>query len=193
MSDPGISDFESGRRHILAAIDEYLQANPQEKSIGQRLIQFINDDDNCFQRSNPHGHITASAWIIDPRSDKILLVHHRKLDAWLQCGGHADGDHDPARVALREAQEETGLKSLQFVTEMIFDIDIHPIPSQGSVQEHFHYDIRYLLAADANEQPTCSNETLAVKWLSAKELPKLTREYSVLRMAEKATGFLGRL
>ena len=43
---------------------------------------------------------------------RVLLTHHRKLDRWLQLGGHADGDRDLARVALKEAEEESGLAGL---------------------------------------------------------------------------------
>ncbi|MDZ7646212.1 MAG: NUDIX hydrolase [Cytophagales bacterium] len=91
------------------------------------------------------GHITGSAWIVDPSNTQALLVHHAKLNKWVQPGGHADGDENILQVALREAEEETGLKNFKVLSDPPFDVDIHLIPERADFPEHFHFDIRYLL------------------------------------------------
>ena len=88
--------------------------------------KFLHSAPEVFERSHPPGHFTGSAWLVSADGTRVLLMHHRKLDRWLQPGGHADGDTDLARVALREAQEETGVADLR-VEGDIFDIDRHRI------------------------------------------------------------------
>jgi 8-oxo-dGTP pyrophosphatase MutT (NUDIX family) len=114
-----------------------------------------------------------------------LLIHHAKLDRWLQPGGHADGDPDVLRVALREAQEESGLLNLAPVSPAIFDIDIHAIPARGSEPEHFHYDVRFLLEADRTAPLVMNREAKDMAWVRLDEVTSLTNEWSVLRMVEK--------
>src|SRR5215510_11521790 len=94
------------------------------------LRQFVAANPNCFERSLQIGHVTGSAWIVDLDRTHALLTHHRKLNKWLQLGGHADGDPDILRVALREAREESNLDAIRPVSENIFDVDIHVIPAR---------------------------------------------------------------
>ena len=136
------------------------------------------------------GHVTGSAWIVSPDRSQILLIHHRKLDRWLQPGGHADGDPDVAAVALREAQEETGLTSLKLIASTeckpaIFDVDVHQIPARNQVPEHLHYDIRFLLEADPDEPFGFSDEIKAIQWFSLKNAYNLTDSESILRLIRK--------
>ena len=104
------------RPKLVKAIDRYLQRYPEEQAVGQEFKQFVLAHEDCFARSLQVGHVTGSAWIIDSPHKHCLLTHHKKLDRWLQLGGHADGDGNTARVATREALEESGLKSLQLVS-----------------------------------------------------------------------------
>src|SRR5690606_4276880 len=109
------------------------------------------------------GHFTASAWLVDRTGSRTLLTHHRKLGRWLQPGGHADGDRDLARVALREAQEESGLHGLR-VEPAIFDLDRHWIPEHRGVPGHWHYDVRYVVRAGDDEDFVVGEESLALAW-----------------------------
>lgn len=111
-------------------------------------------------------------------------MHHAKLNKWVQPGGHADGEENILNVALREAEEETGLKNLM-PNAAIFDVDVHVIPARKDFPEHFHYDIRFLIEADEREKIVVSDESHDVKWVSLDELEEYTSERSVLRMKEK--------
>ena len=139
----------------------------------------------CYERTHLPGHITGSAWITTPERDSVLLVHHAKLNRWLQPGGHADGDENVLRVALREAEEETGLQTFKIVTELPFDVDIHLIPERKDFPAHHHYDVRFLVEAAREEKIVVSEESHDVKWVPLSELERYTTEQSVLRMKAK--------
>jgi 8-oxo-dGTP pyrophosphatase MutT (NUDIX family) len=174
------------RATLLTALDAYESSSliqPVEHDFKKRCTEFIAANPECFERSNK-GHITGAAWIINKAGTKALLTHHKKLSQWFQLGGHADGDFDIKRVALKEAQEESGLESLRFLQEGIFDIDIHPIPGAC----HFHYDIRFLLQADSHEF-TVSDESHALAWVDLDQLEQYSTEQSILRMAQKGKLF----
>ncbi len=102
----------------------------------------------------------------------------------MQPGGHADGDENIFSVALKEAEEETGLTSFK-KTESIFDIDIHIIPARKDFPEHLHFDVRFMFTANEKDEITVSDESHDVKWIAFDEMEKYTSERSVLRMKEK--------
>ena len=116
---------------------------------------------------------------------RVLLTHHRKLGRWLQLGGHADGDTDLARVALREAGEESGLCELIGATE-IFDLDRHRIGARAGAPAHWHYDVRFVVHARGGERFVVSEESLALAWVPISELAAdPTVDESLRRMARK--------
>ena len=117
-----------------------------------------------FVRERLDGHFTGSAWLVSGDGRRVLLTHHRKLGRWLQLGGHADGDRDLARVALREAQEETGVHGLHLEDGAIFDLDRHWIPERGAVPGHWHFDVRYVVRAGADERFVVSEESHDLAW-----------------------------
>lgn len=117
----------------------------------------------AFERTRSDAHFTGSAWLVSGDGQRVLLTHHRKLDRWLQLGGHADGDTDLARVALREAEEESGLRDLA-IEGGVFDIDRHLIPARGQEPAHWHFDVRYVVRARGSEQFAISSESLALGW-----------------------------
>ena len=149
------------------------------------LDAFVRRQPDCFERTCfEDGHITGSAWIVCPQRKNVLLTHHRKLNKWLQLGGHSDGDANTYRVAKREAEEESGL-IVKPINDVVFDIDIHTIPARGDDPEHKHYDVRFLFEGDDLAQLRMSEESNDLRWVSIEELLSLTSEESVLRMARK--------
>ena len=156
----------------------------------QQLIEFVEANINCFDRSLQIGHVTGSAWIVDLARAHVLLTHHQKLDKWLQLGGHADGNPDILQVALCEAREESGLQEVSPITEAIFDVDVHLIPAHGSVPPHFHYDVRFLLQADRGQPLLVSHESKALAWAALDQVAGLNAEDSLLRMVKKTQAVL---
>ncbi len=146
---------------------------------------FLHSSPQIFERSHALGHFTGSAWLVSADGDRALLMHHRKLGLWLQPGGHADGDTDLARVALREAQEETGVADLH-IEGGIFDLDRHRIFARASEPEHWHYDVRYVVRAGSDERFAINEESHALAWRSVVEIASdATLDASLRRMASK--------
>ncbi|MFQ5469202.1 MAG: NUDIX hydrolase [Gammaproteobacteria bacterium] len=114
-----------------------------------------------------------------------LLIHHKKLDRWLQPGGHVENDTNILETALREAKEETGINDFQIPLENIFDIDIHTIPAIKKEREHYHYDVRFLLVADEYSPITISHESNDLKWFSLAEISAMNEGPSIQRMVDK--------
>lgn len=173
------------RKGILQKLSAYTTADPHEQSMLRRIIEFVKTHPDCFERTLLAGHITASALIVNTQRTHTLLTHHHKLEKWLQLGGHSDGDPDPLSVALREAEEESGLKNVKPVSEVIFDVDVHPIPARRNEPDHFHYDIRFLFEADETEPLTISSESKDLAWVPLTEIDRYTTEESILRMVRK--------
>ena len=155
-----------------------------EKLIKKRFLAFIQKNADCFDRHLESGHITASAFIFDPEKSKILLLHHKKLNKWLQPGGHCDGDKDTLSVAIKEVFEETGLV-IENQGQRIFDLDIHTIPAYKGIIEHEHFDVRYLLLADSSIPLIQNHETNQLKWIDLAEMEDFTTEASLIRMKNK--------
>ncbi|RAK04154.1 ADP-ribose pyrophosphatase YjhB (NUDIX family) [Halanaerobium saccharolyticum] len=170
---------------ILEEIKKYKPESQAEKKYKKQILNFLVNNKENYLRTNPKGHLTASAWIINRQGGKVLLHHHQALDKWIQLGGHLERGELIQEAALREAIEESGLNSLSVVKHKIFDLDVHKIPANNSQAEHFHYDIRYLLEADSKVELVKSSESVNLKWLQLNEIEKYVCEESVLRMMKK--------
>ncbi|HEY9117593.1 MAG TPA: NUDIX hydrolase [Roseivirga sp.] len=164
----------------------YWPSYETEKAFQKRMLFLLNNFENCFERSLVHAHFTASAWVVNQAMTHCLLTHHAKLDRWLQIGGHADGDADLSRVALKEIKEESGLTEISFLREGIFDLDIHLIPERKGIPAHDHYDIRYLIQADMEESLNINHESNEMRWVSLEEVQKISNNnISMTRMVNK--------
>ena len=177
--------MDDPRRPLEDALAAYCLACPEGAGIAHEFARFLHSADGVFDRSHLVGHFTGSAWLVSRDGTRVLLTHHRKLNAWLQLGGHADGDVDLARVALREAEEESGLADL-VVEPAIFDIDRHRIPARAHEPEHWHYDVRYVVRATKGEAFVVGDESHALAWRRVQDLvDDETVDASVRRMAAK--------
>ena len=170
---------------ILEKLRRYGARYPEEADTVERFIRFVEQNPDCFQRSLAAGHVTGSAWVVDKTGRKVLLTHHRKLNKWLQLGGHADGDSDVLSAAMREVEEESGLRQVRPLSSEIFDVDIHLIPERGTEEAHYHYDLRFLFVSTGDEAYTVSEESHDLSWIGVDRLHELTQEESMLRMARK--------
>lgn len=173
------------RRQLLSLLDRYGPEDGRELEVAQRFREFVLAHPDCFERSLLAGHVTGSAWVVDPSRTHGLLTNHRKLGKWLQLGGHADGEGDVLSVALREVREEAGIDAIRPANPGIFDLDIHLIPRAGDVPEHLHFDVRFLVEADRRQPLRPNDESHEVRWLPLRRIEQWTREESVLRMVRK--------
>lgn len=176
------------RTSFLNDLKEYKTKYEQENAYVRRFQDLLFFD-NCFERSLTTGHLTASAWVLNADFTKVLLLHHRKLDRWLQPGGHADGDEDLFYVAKKELKEETGItKILKPAEQAIFDLDIHSIPARKDVAEHEHYDVRFAFIALVPDELQKNEESKQLKWIELSRLEEyIDNEPSILRMRDKTT------
>jgi 8-oxo-dGTP pyrophosphatase MutT (NUDIX family) len=181
----GTADLGVARLHV-SAIDA-----PALRPVRDRLLAFIDAHDDALLRSCVPGHLTGSAFVVDARRGRFLLLHHTKLRKWLQPGGHADGDGNLAAVALREAAEETGIAGLQVVVPAI-DIDVHLVEPPREPAHH-HYDVRYLVLAPEDAELNGNHESTELRWVTLDELEGLGCDVGVRRMATAGLATLTRL
>ena len=164
---------------------EYAMRWPDEAATASLFGDLLDDGADAFVRERLAGHFTASSWLVSADGTRTLLTHHRKLGLWLQLGGHADGERDLRIAALKEAQEESGLPGLS-IEPGIFDLDRHWIPEHKGVPAHWHYDVRYVVRAGAEEGYVVSDESHDLAWRSIAELADdAGADASVQRMARK--------
>ncbi len=174
------------RIQLIRALNNYYSPYKEEQAFIPKFIALLSHPD-CYQRERLTGHITGSSWIVDEEREFALLTHHKKLNRWLQLGGHADGNENILDVAMKEAKEESGLHRIHAVSEKIFDIDLHAIPEKGDIPAHYHYDIRFLFMASKDENLVISSESKDLKWVALDDLAQKTaNNKSILRMALKA-------
>lgn len=181
---PGSAFLDASITAFRAALQRHSDASIAGSAPAE-FIAFLDSSPDVFYRHHPPGHFTGSAWLVSGDGERVLLTHHRKLERWLQLGGHADGDSDLARVALREAEEESGLVDLQVERE-IFDLDRHWIPARGDEPGHWHYDVRYVVHATGSESFAISEESLALAWKPVRSLiADPATDASLQRMAQR--------
>jgi len=169
---------------LVDALHRHAQSFP-DGGVVPGFLQFLASAPGVFERTHGPGHFTGSAWLVSADGERVLLTHHRKLGRWLQLGGHADGERDLAGVALREAEEESGLHDLVVEAE-IFDLDRHLIPARGKEPAHWHYDVRYVVRATGSEAFAVSEESLDLAWRPIRAIAQDAQaDESLRRMARR--------
>jgi 8-oxo-dGTP pyrophosphatase MutT (NUDIX family) len=152
------------RQRLLRWFEDYALAHADVAEVAALFRDLVLEHADCCARTLAFGHLTGSAWLVDRDGTRVLLTHHRKLGRWLQLGGHADGDPDLAQVALREAMEESGLYDLVLESDTVFDLDRHWIPARAAEPGHWHYDVRFVVRAGADDRFAVSDESHALAW-----------------------------
>ncbi|MCX6109873.1 MAG: NUDIX hydrolase [Proteobacteria bacterium] len=213
------------RRSILQIIDSYQREwrrlaveadapyfEAEEAPVLDRFRAFIAATPDCCERDSPLGHLTGSALVITPDLNQVLLTLHRKLGKWLQLGGHADGSPLLHEVAMREANEESGLESLYFLPyervlwggqtpgtdlepglPMPFDFDAHAIPARPGEPAHVHYDVRFLIVANHLDPLVISEESRDLRWFGVEAARQTSQERSMERQFLKLAWLKQRL
>jgi 8-oxo-dGTP pyrophosphatase MutT (NUDIX family) len=176
--------------NLLDQLARHLPADAAEAEDLARIRRFVEERVEPFDRGILEGHLTGSALVVAASGDKVLLLHHRKLDRWLQPGGHASpGESEGEQVALREAREETGLDGLGLhpTAPRPLDVDVHDIPERRGEPAHEHLDLRYLVIAPDGAEPDRDHvETNDCRWFGWEELDALDLDAGLRRALAKA-------
>lgn len=177
------------RSQLLRLLTEYDPVDVDEQRYRLEMLDLAASAHDPFDRyTYQPGHFTGSGFVVHPDGDRVLLIHHAKIGAWLQPGGHIDADDvDPIAAARREIQEETGVAGLVDIGGGIFDIDVHVFPQRGEQPEHRHYDVRFaFVSTDPTLDP--NHEATDTRWVALDELAGLEVDRSVRRPIEKLLG-----
>lgn len=166
---------------IEEQIKAYEPGNEQETRDKAQILRWMGENENIFSRENALAHMTASAWVVNPARDKVLMVYHNIYNSWSWLGGHADGETDLLSVAMREVREESGLKNVRSVDENIYSLEVLSVGAHRKngeyISEHLHLNVTYLLEADESE-PLCikADENSGVRWFSVQDAMNASSE-----------------
>lgn len=159
--------------NLKEQIGNYEPFDEQEQRDKEQFLNFINTFDDVLTRDNIFGHFSASAFVVNKEKNKMVVVYHNINDGWIYPGGHADGEEKLLDVAIREVEEEMGLK-VKILDESIFSIQSAPVKGHVKkgkyVSAHLHLDVVYLLEAD-DSQPLIfkEDESSGIKWIPFEE------------------------
>ena len=171
---------------LLDELRAYEPADAAESAHREAMLALLTNGDDAFSRAHfTPGHITASCYVIDD-AQRLLLHHHRRLDRWLQMGGHVDAGEDSRVAALREGREESGLNDLALAHDGIFDLDVHAIPAGKGEPPHLHFDVRYFAATRTPDAIAFdANESKDLAWLPLDRAEALIDEEAGSRVIRK--------
>jgi 8-oxo-dGTP pyrophosphatase MutT (NUDIX family) len=179
---------------LVGQLRAHQSADAAEARDVARVLDFVARHPDPFDRRIAEGHLTGSAFVLTADGTRVLLLHHRKLDRWLQPGGHADpGEQSGEAVALREAREETGLQTLHVhpAAPRPLDVDVHEIPARPGEPAHAHLDLRYLVVAGAGALTRAQEEAADLRWFGWDELGALQLDPGLRRGLSKALRYIG--
>lgn len=183
----------AGETSLRVRLERHVPADAKEAGDLAEMLAFLDRHPDPFDRDILEGHFTGSAVVVSATGDRVLLLHHRKLDRWLQPGGHAEpGEREGAMVALREAREETGIEGLILhpAAPRPLDVDVHPIPARGDEPAHRHLDLRYLVVAPRAGMPRpAAEEVRALRWFTWEELSAVDLDPGLRRALRAARAF----
>lgn len=171
-------------------IEKFMPLSIQEESDKKIIIEYIKSYSNVLLRENKVAHITSSALILNKDLSKMLMIHHNIYNTWAWTGGHADGEEDLLYTALKEAKEETGVKSFTPLTEDVISLDILPVyghMKKGSyVSAHLHLTASFVLIVEENEKLTIKeDENSGVMWVNVDSLEKYSNEPYLIEIYRK--------
>ena len=183
-------------KKVFKVIDEYVPFDDEEKAEKEIILDFIKSNEDVLTRDNRHGHFTVSLWVTNKKRNKVLMIHHNIYNAWAWVGGHADGDSDFLHVALKELEEETGIKDVKVLNNSICGVNIitvdHHYKRGKYVPSHLHYDVEYMVECDDKlDLRIKEDENSGVEWISYKDLlnseiePKMKPVYEKLMKKSK--------
>lgn len=179
-------------------LKNYIPVNEQEERDKAQMLRFIEHNDDYLYRENEAGHFVTSAWAVNRDRTKTLMVYHKIYDSWSWIGGHADGEADLCATALRELQEETGVKNINLVSDEIFSIETLTVDGHVKkgvwVPGHLHFNLTYLVEVDEEDELFVQeDENSGVRWFTFEDALKASTEpWMVEHVYEKLVAKCGR-
>lgn len=166
---------------LFEKIKNYNPVNQQEEHDKEQMLQFMKNNENYLERENQIAHFTASMWTVNKARTKTLMVYHNIYNSWSWIGGHADGMEELCAVAMKELQEETGVKHAKMVSEDIFSLETLTVDGHVKkgvwVPSHLHFNLTYLAEAEESETLVVQEEeNSAVKWWTFEEALQVSTE-----------------
>lgn len=193
MSEPRA--FTPAQRSVLQELLAHAPASDAEAVDARRVARFAASNQRPMDRERTDAHVVGSGLVVAPEGDRVLLARHRKLERWLQFGGHAEpGETRPLDVALREVREESGLDHVVPAdpAHPLLDVDVHVIPASEETPAHEHLDLRYLLVGDPDaELDPAEDEVTEARWMGWDEARDRTDEPGLERLLRKARASVG--
>ena len=184
---------------FLSQIETYQPWNEQESADREVLLARMRRGEELYTRDNPDAHFTASAWVVSPDRKQVLMAYHNLYGSWAWLGGHADGERDLLQVALREAEEESGLKNVRPVSPEIYSVEVLTVDGHikrgAYVSSHLHLNLTYLLEADEKDELFVKpDENSGVRWFSPEGAVQASsepwiREHIYAKLNEKLRSF----
>lgn len=167
--------------NLYEQLQQYHPYNEQEANDCDVMLGLLEKEPNIFLRENRTAHFTASSWLLNREHDKVLMIYHNIYHSWAWTGGHADGEEDLLAVAIREAEEETGVTGIVPIKDGIYSLEILTVDGHEKrgayVPSHLHLNITYLLEADEEAVLRIKpDENSGVKWFPLEEALKASSE-----------------
>ena len=176
---------------LVDALNRFRPCNEQEETAKNQILSLLFGGQDLYTRDNPVAHLTASSWVVSPDRKQVLLIYHNLYRSWAWMGGHADGDRDLCRVALRETREESGLQDLTLVSPDIFSLESLTVDGHEKrgkfVSSHLHLNVTYLLEADPRQPIRVKpDENSGVAWFPVEEVAgKVSEPWMMQRIYSK--------
>ena len=196
LADPVIVDPDSvgtdtSIATLIGRLEHHEATSAEQAAVATTMIEFAKAHGDALVRSCGPGHFTGSALVVEQGTDRFCVLHHTKLDKWLQPGGHTDGEANLAATALREASEETGIIGL-VVVEPAIDLDIHEVRPPGE-PAHLHLDVRFVVIAPRGSTFVGNHESRELRWVTIGDLDGLGADEGLFRLAGHGLALAGRL
>ena len=176
-----IEGWEIQMERLLKQIEAYKPCNEQEEKDRELLIQWIRSGMDIVTRANETAHLTASAWVVSPDRKQVLMAYHNIYNSWAWLGGHADGEGNLQKVAIREVEEESGLSQVTLLQEAPVSLEILTVDGHWKrgmyVSSHLHLNVTYLMEADPRKPIRKKpDENSAVAWIPVEEIGEKSTE-----------------
>lgn len=179
------------KEHLIRQIQHFKPANEQEAVDKALFLTLLAENVDISRRDNLFCHLTASAWVVNPERNKVLMAYHNLYNSLAWLGGHADGSFDLAAVAIREAREESGIEDVKLVSPEILSLEVLTVSGHEKkgqyVPSHLHFNCTYLLEADPHAPIHIKeDENSQVGWIDFDDIPlKSTEPWFVKRIYSK--------